>query len=314
MHCRLFALAAACGALASCGVSEIPRGRAPADPTAPGDPTDSAPGVTIAGVRVPRDRVIVFLHIGHSNMAGRSNTPDSLLPFNYDTDPRLWAYAAGGVWSPAHEPLSPDPMTAGRAGPGMSILHTALPLVPPDAYLVSIGHGQSGALGGYCRNYRRGGLFYDVVMAPARELKGNVTFGAIFTMLGVSEADDSPAAMQNFGTCLEGVASDMREDLGLPDLPFMVGGWEEESTDEFIITGADAQIIVPQLAATVARVHRSALISGKGLPMADSHHYDLTGYKTWSERAWTIMQGNGWVPGGAATPAVTPGVDGGLGP
>ena len=38
------------------------------------------------------------------------------------------------------------------------------------------------------RNFRKGALLYDFVMAPALELKGKVTFGAIFTMLGVKPA------------------------------------------------------------------------------------------------------------------------------
>jgi hypothetical protein len=250
--------------------------------------------VTIGGVFIPRARAIVFLHIGHSNMAGRADTPESLRPFNYDTHPRLWAYARGGAWRPAHEPLSPDNLTGNRAGPGMSILHAALALAPEDAYLISIGHGHSGTYGGYCRSYRRGGLLYDLVMTPARELRGKVTFGAIFTMFGTSEADDMANA-GSFGACMRGVAADMRADLSEPDLPFMMGDWEAEAADYLRITSPTAQVVIPQLRALPAQVPRSALIPTEMLPVVpDDHHYDLLGYKLWAERGFAILTRNGW--------------------
>src|SRR6185436_18562141 len=111
------------------------------------------------------------------------------------------------------------------AGPGMSILRTALAAAAPGTYVVSIGRGQSGLNAGYCRSFRRGGLLYDFVMGPAKELKGKVTFGAIWTMLGLSEVNDA-ANNSRFGECMAGVASDMRADLGEPDLPFLMGDWE----------------------------------------------------------------------------------------
>src|SRR5204863_6925254 len=104
------------------------------------------------------------LHVGHSNMAGRATSPPELHDFNYVSVPRMWSYAKGGVWKAAVEPLSPDNVTMGKAGPGMSILHAAQAVVASDVYVVSIGHGQSGDTGGFCRNFRKGGLFYSGVM------------------------------------------------------------------------------------------------------------------------------------------------------
>ena len=183
--------------------------------------------VTIAGAVVPKERALVFLHIGHSNMAGRSENPISERPFHYDTHPRLWAYGTGGAWRPAREPLSADSMTQGRAGPGMSILRTALARAP-EAHVISIGRGQSGQTSGYCRSYRKGGLLYHFVMEPAMELRGKVTFAAVFVMFGISEVNDMANA-GSFAACAQAVARDMRADLGEPDLPFVFGDWEEEA-------------------------------------------------------------------------------------
>jgi Carbohydrate esterase, sialic acid-specific acetylesterase len=185
------------------GASPPTTGGAPPGPPSPPaatPPPSSGQTISINGTAVPKEKVLVFLHIGHSNMAGRTTTPQSLRPLSFETHPQLWSYGRGGLWKPAKEPLSADSMTGScggvgcsglpaGAGPGMSILRAAL-AAAPDAYVVSIGRGQSGLTGGFCRSFRKGGLLYDFVMAPAMELKGKVTFAAIFTMLGLSEVND----------------------------------------------------------------------------------------------------------------------------
>ncbi len=259
-------------------------------------PAPTGDGVVIGGVAVPRDKVIVFLHLGHSNMAGRTNTPPELRPLNFETHPKLWAYAKDGAWRPAKEPLSGDYLTRGGAGPGMSILRTALDLAPDDAYVVSIGRGHDGSIGGHCRNFRRGALLYDFVMAPAKELKGKVTFGAIFTMLGVNEFRRDAANLTRFHECLEGVAADMRADLGDPDIPFLMGDWEAGATGAFDPTHDYAITTKMQMRIAEMNIRRSGIIPSDGLPMSDDHHYNLVGYKMWAERGFEILKMSGWIP------------------
>jgi hypothetical protein len=97
----------------------------------------------------------------------------------------------------------------------MSILRTAMAMAAPDALVVSIGKGQDGSRGGACKNFRRGGLLYEYVMGPARQLKGKVTFAGIFSMLVLMEIYDKPNLPRSH-ECMEGVARDMREDLETP--------------------------------------------------------------------------------------------------
>ena len=283
----------------------------PMPPTEPGTPPPpppaGSPGVTINGQMVPKEKVLVFLHIGHSNMAGRTTTPQSLRAFNFETHPQLWSYGRNGAWKPAKEPLSADSMTgscggvgcsglAFGAGPGMSILRTALAAAGPDTYVVSIGRGQSGVTNGYCRSFRRGGLLYNFVMAPAMELKGKVTFAGIWTMLGMSEVNDRNNNTR-FGDCMAGVAEDMRTDLGDPEIPFLVGDWEEAEGGLARSSGT-ARVIIPQLEALPMRVSRALLIPVDGLPInpLDGHHFDLTGHKRWAERGIDLLKKNGWAP------------------
>ena len=319
-----------CGSLSlvlGCGLSETPSRPANGAAAGPSPASDGGPpngGMTIVdagapppagqvgeisinGTLVPKQKVIVFLHIGHSNMAGRTTTPVALRPLSFETHPRLWSYAKGGIWKPAKEPLSADSMTGTcggvgceglpfGAGPGMSILRTAL-AAAPDSYLVSIGRGQSGTNAGHCRSFRKGGLLYDFVMGPAQELKGKVTFAGVWTMLGLSE-DGDIANNSRFGDCMVAVANEMRSDLGEPELPFLIGDWEAGAVEEYSTSSRTAKVIIPQLRALPQRIPRSLVIPTEGLPInpLDGHHYDLTGHKLWAERGFTLLEMNGWMP------------------
>jgi hypothetical protein len=176
---------------------------------------------------IPKEKIVVFYQIGHSNMAGRATNPASERPYFYNTDPRLWSFhgmdmtvgRAPFLWRAAKEPLSPDMETNGMAGPGMGILHAAMAIAQPDVYFATTGHGHSGMAGGTCGNYKKGGLLYEIGMAPARALKGRVTFGGIFTMLGTTERHLDVAAQNGFSACMAQVATDIRTDLGDPNIP-----------------------------------------------------------------------------------------------
>jgi hypothetical protein len=178
----------------------------------------------------------------------------------------------------------------------MSILRTAL-AAAPDSHVVSIGRGQSGLTAGFCRSFRKGGLLYDYVMAPAMELKGKVTFGGIWTMFGQSEINDT-ANLPRFGDCMVAVANDMRNDLGEPDLPFVIGDWEEEARGSLTTTSSTGRAVIPQMRMLPMRIPRSVLIPTDGLPMnpLDGQHYDLTGYKMWAERGFALLKMNGLMP------------------
>jgi hypothetical protein len=265
-------------------------------------PTAGGPGIMIGNQFVPRARAIVFLHIGHSNMAGRATGPADLKPYFYDPDPHLFVYAKGGTFRPAKEPTAPDNEMGQAAGPGMAILRSAQAVAPPDAFVISIGHGHSGSFGGNCAAFRKGALLYDLVMAPARELKGRVTFAAIMTMFGQSEHNVPPAQQKMFLTCLEGVAADMRGDLDEPALPYLVGGYEMGiSRSDIAPQSAFAQPIIAQMMMVPDRVTTSALIATDGFPMEDDHHFNMAGHKMWAAAGIKLLVDHKWAPW-AATP------------
>lgn len=288
-----------CAILPSCGVSEI-------------GADDSSDGglplgpVTIEGRTVPRDKIVAFLQVGHSNMAGRASDPADTKPYFYDPDPQLFSLhwqdpvAATGlpwVWSRAVEPTTPDAKTEGRAGPGMALLRAAKRLAGPDMILVSVGHGLSGSYGGHCVAFVRGGVAYAATLGPALALRGKVTWGGIFVMLGTSEADlEGVDDHRGFGACLAEVAKDIREDLGDPEIPFLVGDWEAGAIGIYAPDGPTGLVVAPQIRQITTSVARAAVIPSDGLPMEDDHHYNMDGHETWANRGMTILRDNGWAP------------------
>jgi hypothetical protein len=273
--------------------SVLPRG---ADAGAPGAPAPSGAGVTINGAFVPRERVVVFLHIGHSNMAGRATGPAAEKPLFYEKHPQLWSFR-DKKWTQASEPTAPDHETGKSAGPGTALLKAALALAPTK-HFVSIGFGMSGSTGGYCASFKKGGLFYDKVMGPALALKGNVTFGALFTMLGLTDRKPDPGKIQvGLSDCLKQVADDFRRDLGEPELPVIMSDYEMEARGgTYTPTGELAQVIIKELRLAAMKIPRSLLVPTEMLPMEDNHHFNLTGHRLWTERAMKLVTGNGWAP------------------
>ncbi len=168
------------GAGGNAGMPMPPAGMAPPPGTAPPAPppgvgTPGGPGaatVEIGGQQVPGDKVLVFIHIGQSNMAGRAQEPASLfnhfiwygrgLPngrpdpqFDPDPlpyDPKIWMFDLMGKFIPAREPTASDESDEAGAGPGMGLLRAARAKWP-DHTIVSIGRGQSGQRGGYCAHF-----------------------------------------------------------------------------------------------------------------------------------------------------------------
>ena len=284
-----------------------PRPGTPSNPSTPTPPPTTTPptpgeaGVTINGTFIPKDKVIVTLHLGHSNAAGRTDTPMNMRSMYFETNPKLWAYSKGGRFAPAKEPLSGDRLTQGRAGPGMAILHTAMEQAPGLTF-VHIGRGHDGSVGGFCRSFRRGALLYDFVMDPAKELKGKVTFAGIFTMLGVNEFRRDNMNIPRFNECMAGIAADMRADLGDPNIPFIMGDLEDGARGPFDPSHPYSMACREQLRIASEKIPRAGLIGTVGLPMSDDHHYNLVGYKQWAERGFEIMKTKNLLPWLTPTP------------
>ena len=255
----------------------------------------------INGTFVPRERAIAIVHFGHSNMLGKGSTPEDLRPLFLEPAPGIWSYRAGGQFVPAREPTAPPPngSGSGRYGPGMAILRTLAAKAPPGFQFVSIGLGVGSATSD---DFVPGGLYYDTFSKRAAELKGKVTFGAVFVMLGITERHMPQAEQGGFPDRMVQIIGALRADLGEPNLPVLHTDYEVESTGPLAPGNAFPDFIRPLMLKLPERITRLAIVPTDGVGMQDDHHFDFAGLKLWSERGVEIMEKQGWLPWRAQTP------------
>ena len=281
------------GAPGSGGNTGVGAGGAPAGGAGAPGAAGAASGITInlGGKDVPKEHAIAFIHIGHSNMAGRATVPTASRPYHFQqTNPHAFMYHVGSA--PA---LAIEPKTAGdtdAAGPGTALVKEAAELAP-NYYFISLGYGVPSA---YCSQFVPGGLYYDKLIAAPKAIKGRVTFGAIFIYLGITERHGTASDQANFAKCINTLVTAIRKDVGEPNLPMLINDYEVEGSGEFAVGGDVANTIMPQIAKIPGTVSNSALVSAKGLGMEDDHHFNLDGHFVWVQRALMTMKDKGWFP------------------
>ncbi len=262
--------------------------------TGTGGGTASGITINIAGTVVPKEKAIVYIHFGHSNMQGQATLPAATRPFFYDTQPQLWVYRGANTFVLAKEPTAPSRSTDTKAGPGTAILKTAAAAAPTDYHFISIGRGEGSAPS---PDYlKANNLLYPTVMTRAMELKGKVTFGAIFVMLGITERHLPAADQPGFPARMKQIIADMRADLGEPNLPVLACDYEMEATGTLSPTSAVGLAAIPMIRSLPGMITNLELVPTVGLGMMDDHHFNFDGHKLWAERGIMIMQTKGWFP------------------
>jgi hypothetical protein len=257
--------------------------------------------INLGGTMVPIDHAIGFIHIGHSNMAGRATSPAASKAYHYtETNPHAWMYHPGSMPQPAHEPSAIEPLSAGDfqgGGPGTAIVKQAADLAP-NYHFISLGWGKGSA---YCSQFLPGALYYDQLMMGPKAIKGHITFGAIFIFLGITERHGTDADRSGFSQCINKLVTAIRTDVGVPDLPVLMNDYEVEATGELAVGGDVYNAIYPQIQMCPQVVSNLALVpcdfpkvNGMATMMQDDHHFNFDGHKEWARRALMMMQQKGW--------------------
>ena len=269
------------------------RDAAAVDTAAPTPDAGSGITININGTLVPKEKAIAFIHFGHSNMRGQASTPASLRTFFYNTQPQLWVYQGANRFALAKEETAPEDTVITTAGPGMALLRTAAAAAPADYHFISIGRGNGSSPS---TEFLKGGVLYAAFMNRALELKGKVTFGGMFIMLGITERHLPTADQPGYPARMQQIIADIRADLGEPNLPVLYCDYEMLATGDLAPTGVVGQVILPMTRMLPGLISKLVLVPTDGLGMQDDHHFDFSGQKLWSERAIALMQSNGWFP------------------
>jgi hypothetical protein len=293
-----------------------------------------AHAIVLGGVSVPKDHFIVYLGIGHCNFAGRNS-----LTADTATNPHAWNYAWNSqgkndsqwVLAQEHNGGNSDGNTAigyngltqrGTGGPSMPFLK-GMVQQNPGYYVGMITNALSGAtvrlnagnvitgvpssdLDTYWK--AGGGNRYKEIIGLAQKVKNDVTFGGILCMLGLDEVcDGSQAGTSTIKNDFIQMVSDIRIDLGLPNLPFFVNHYEMGAANCFLPTSALGVIVVKAIDSLPKALSYCDTVSNAGCTYRDDHHFTTQGENLWASNAVACIAKHGWFPlaGTFSTPATT---------
>jgi len=240
--------------------------------------TSGVSGMEGEGVDPPKNMAL-FILSGQSNMDGRGSLEGYIQP---DTDGRVFLYDWSGIWRPAEEPLS------GRGvGPGLAF---ACELIKRDSSLV-VGLVPC-AVGGTPISWWQKGhpvrTLYKKMMRRAEAVKGYGDFAGLLFYQGERDAaQDSTGRPNEWADLFATFVSDVRSDLGQPDLPIVfaqIGAVDEAGPDAAIVRAQQEQVALPDV----------AMIRTLDLPLADDWHFPTNVYAEVGRRfakAWLELAG-----------------------
>ncbi|MFZ4775452.1 MAG: sialate O-acetylesterase [Terrimicrobiaceae bacterium] len=153
----------------------------------------------------------IYLLMGQSNMLGRDT---SMLAEQVD-NPRIGAMDGNGNWSVGREPM----WGGSGTGPGLSFAAAILSTRPAG---IKIGLVPCAVGGTRLESWVKGGNLYASALARAKDAMKCGTLKGVIWHQGESDSNRDDTA-SSYGTRLAGMITDLRADLGIPDLPIVVG-------------------------------------------------------------------------------------------
>lgn len=171
--------------------------------------------VTQPAAAVEMPPLQIYLLMGQSNMVGR-DTSDML---GQAEDPRIVTLDSAGSWVVARDPIHAK--TSDKepgVGPGISFAREMLVVSPA----LKIGLVPTAVGGTELRRWVKGGDLYEHAVARARVAAQTSVIRGVLWHQGESDAK-THADASNYGERLTQMFKDLRQDLGQPDLPIIVG-------------------------------------------------------------------------------------------
>ncbi len=288
-----------------------------------------AQAITLGGTNVPKDHFIVYLGIGHCNFAGRNSTTADTVTnphaWNYEWDSQgrndtQWVLAQehNGGNSAGNTALGYSGLTQrGVGGPSMPFLKGMVQQYPSYYFgiitnalscatvRIVTGDTITGVTLSDIDSYSKsgGGNRYKEIIGLAQKVKNDVTFGGIICMLGLTEVrDGTQAGVSTIKSDFVQLVSDIRNDLGLPNLPFLIGHYEMGATGVFSPTSPLGPSVVRAIDSLPNAIAYCDTISDPGGPKygsqyyRDDHHYTTLGQNLWATNAVACIVKHGWFP------------------
>lgn len=163
----------------------------------------------------PKAQFQIYLLMGQSNMAGR----DTRELESQVENPKVLAMTPDGQWVVAKDPIhQKDGRAEPGAGPGIPFANEMLKTHPD----ITIGLVPCAVGGSPMKRWVKGADLYERAVERARLAAKSGEIAGVLWLQGETDSDKEPWAKAYEGR-LAGMIRDLRHDLGLPQLPVVVG-------------------------------------------------------------------------------------------
>lgn len=257
-----------------------------------------------AGPPANKDEFYVYLFGGHSNVFGWDDKHVDL-----ETNPRAWGYRwwKDDKWVLAKEDDDSFFNKGSGGSPAMALLKQ---LVDVEAWSdVHFGVIQTAAAAATARwkysagegryRYRLGSELHAQLVTAAKENMDRATIAALVLDLGFEESTNDQAT-ETFDVDLRKTIDELRQSLGMPDLPVFL--WEFGTQSEIQKKNPRAPILEAKIKKVASDEARIAYLN-PGLTPADymhngmgpaSHHFNAQGHKKVAAEMVRVMREKGW--------------------
>ena len=179
-----------------------------------GQSSDVSPSSAVVATPLVRENFHIYLLMGQSNMQGR----DTRKLNSQVTNPHVLAFE-DGQWVVARDPMFPP---RGRTKPGQGPgIPFAVEMLTGNTN-VTIGLVPCAVGGTSLRHWVKGGDLYERALKMAKQAEQSGVIEGVLWHQGESDTTSRRNA-ETYETRLAQMLKDLRQDLGKPDLPIVVG-------------------------------------------------------------------------------------------
>lgn len=223
-----------------------------------------------------------FLLIGQSNMAGRGEIADAI-PVNTDHIKVL----RNGRWLRMFRPINPD-----RSFSGVSLAESFAERYA-ETYGVDVGLIPCADGGTRLDQWQPGSLLFDHAVYQAKLASRTSTIAGILWHQGESDCPDG--LHQTYAQRFTVIANALREELGLEDVPLLVGGLGDYLADYANAKGeyvcANYLLVNDQLQGLAATLPRCGFVSAEGLTSKSDHlHFNAQSLYQFGLRYFEVFE------------------------
>ncbi len=260
-------------------------------------------GVQLGSTFVPKEKIWVYVCFGNSALAGRDAARDT------KAHERAWNFRVPNcdinsnisdkwTWIPAKAPLHIDKNSPNKGGPSMPFVKKMAEKFPDYHFGIFQHAGSANQM----NTYQYGKPRYDKIIDSLKSIQKNVTIAGFISMFGLVEVQNGGKTKTEWLNIINTTVSDLREDLKMPNLPYIHSGYPREASGRYDPDGSAARGIVSAEPEISEKIGNAVVVGTDDLTILDdgyNSHYDSLGCDGLAKRVIDSLIAKKWAPLGS---------------